>query len=694
MKRHKPRENPRGFNAPFFLSVLLFAIVASVFLPILKNGFINYDDPIYVTQNVQVNDGLTWKNLGWAFYGTDGGIWLPLTWFSHMLDCQIYGLKPWGHHLTSVLLHATNAVLVFLLFHRLTGATWRSFVLAALFGLHPLRVESVAWVAERKDVLSTTFGVAALLAYVGYTRKIREKSPSTKNYLWALILFALGLMAKPMLVTLPFIFLLLDYWPLKRLESKKDIRPLLVEKWPFFVIMFLASIVAVIAQKHEHAVVNLNHLPFSDRIENAAVSYARYIGKLFWPENLAIYYPRPDHWPLPVVLSAAAILFAISVLFIWQRTRRPYLLVGWLWFLGTLVPVIGLLQVGQQAMADRYTYIPQIGLLLCLVWGACEWTNALKQQTFIRTAMATASILACASLTYHEIGWWHDSETLFKHALAVTDKNVVAHNNLGDALLEKKQFDDAIIQYRQSIEIEPNAANYLSLGDAFSAQGQLDEAIIQFQNALTVNSNYALAHFNLANSLLQKGRTDDAIIHYKKTLELKPDYADAHINLGNALMKLGRADDAEFQYQKALEINPREAKAQSNLASVLLQKGQIAEAINHYEEALKIEPDFVAACNNLAWIYATNPDPAVRNGNKAVELAEHASQLTGGQDLNILSTLAAAYAEAGRYSEAVTTAQRASEIAKSQNDIPRENSIQSQLNFYLVNRPFHAAKNN
>ena len=450
------------------LSVLLSALVGWAFFPVVGNGFTNFDDPFYVTENVHVKQGLTWENIRWASGAVVDGNWHPLTMLSHMLDCQLFGLKPWGHHLTSVLLHATNTVLLFLLLKRMTAKTGRSFFVAALFGLHPLHVESVAWVAERKDVLSILFGLLALLAYVKFAEE--SKTPdgtgkSEKFYRLALVFFALGLMSKPMLVTLPCILLLLDYWPLDRFKEK-TVRKLILEKWPFFALAAMACIITLAAQRKAGSVMSFVTLPFSLRLENALLSYVRYLGKFFYPANLCVYYPHPRWWPFWKIFFASAILAVISAGAIRLRRRRPWLLGGWLWFVGTLVPVIGLVQVGQQSMADRYTYFPLIGIFILAAWGACELTGS-RPSAFVLSTTASAVIVSCVIMTRAQIYWWTNSEILFRHAIAITENNALAENNLGTALGTEGRFSEAAVQYQKALAVWPDNAQYqCNLGGA------------------------------------------------------------------------------------------------------------------------------------------------------------------------------------------------------------------------------------
>jgi len=672
----------KGFRpiSPAVLGALLFLLAVCTFLPTLENGFINFDDPLYVSENVHVVQGLTSAGLAWAFHGTTGGIWLPLTWISHMLDCQLYGLKPWGHHLTSVLIHATSMTLVFLWLFRMTGAKWRSFVVAALFGLHPLRVESVAWAAERKDVLSALFWFLTLWAYAEYVKKSQSETLRAKRfYALTIIFFSLGLMSKPMLVTLPFVLLLLDYWPLNRLQDRKDAKLLIVEKWPFFVLSVLASVIAYAAEKHEKVIVSLTHLPLSYRIENAVVSYVQYIGKLFWPENLCAFYPPPDHFSLGAVFTAVILLAIISVVFVWQWRRQPYLLVGWLWFLGTLIPVIGLVQLGEQAMADRYTYIPEIGLLLCVVWGVNALTKTWKQQSLVLSATATMTIIACMALTVRQIGWWRNSETLFEHAIAVTGKNAIAYLNVGIALAKNGQIDEAIINYQEALEIDPNNATaHYNLGTALVKVNRTAEAVIHFQKVLEINPDDAEACHDLGNALYQMGRMNEAIDCYKKVLELKPDNVPAYNNLATALCQLGRMDEAVGYFQKSLQIEPN-AAVYGNLGLALSQLGRTAEAIICYKKGLAINPNDIEVQFNLgnALYEQGQIDEAILHYQKALEInPNHAG---------VYCNLGVALYKTGRVNEAIASAQQALQLAHEQNNTTLADTLQKQIEFYQTN---------
>jgi tetratricopeptide (TPR) repeat protein len=591
------------------LALLLALATIALYWPATHHDFINYDDGAYVTSNVHVQNGLTLENLKWAFSNPVGFNWHPVTMLSHMLDCQLFGLQPWGHHLTSLLLHALNTALVFLLLRTLTGAVWRSLLVAALFGAHPLHVESVAWVAERKDVLSAFFGLLSLLFYARYAQAAEAGKQRTEanllssNYWFALLFFAIGLMSKAMLVTWPFVMLLLDYWPLQRVKvqgSGSRVQSLVVEKIPFFALAAAASLVTYVVQQQEGAVVTVENLPLGARVGNALVSYSRYLAKLFWPTDLAVYYPYPGYWPVAKVLLAGAFLCGLSALLFVQRRRYPVLLVGWLWFVGALVPVIGLVQVGDQAMADRYTYIPSVGVLIMTIWGAYELTRRWRHHATVLSLAGVAAVVLCVALTRQQLGYWQDSETLFRYTLKVTQNNYIAHESLGNAVLEKGQTEEAIRQFQEAILCKPDyAIAHNNLGKAFLNNGRTEEAIRQFQEAIQYKPDYAEAHNNLGAAFGEKGQIDEAISQYQEAIRLNPNDADAFSNLGVALVGTGRTDEAISQYQAAIRLKPNDADFYINLGNALGQKGQIVESIRQYQEAIRLKPDNALAHNNL-----------------------------------------------------------------------------------------------
>lgn len=593
----------------WLLAVLLALFTIAIYWPATGGGFV-YDDAEYVVNNPHVTSGVTLENVQWAFESGYAANWHPLTWLSHMVDCQLFGLKPFGHHLTSILLHALSTVLVFLFLHGLTGSLWRSLMVAALFGWHPLHVESVAWIAERKDVLSAFFGLLMLIFYTRYAREddaINQK-PETKNwsfdfqlppdYWLSLFFFALGLMSKPMLVTWPFVLLLLDYWPLARLNSGHVWR-LVKEKTPFFALAAATSVVTFLAQRQGEAVVTIASMPVGIRMGNALISYCSYLGKLLWPANLAAFYPLPKQLLIWNVVLAGSLLIGISTLLLMRR-RHPFLLMGWLWFCGTLVPVIGLVQVGSQAMADRYTYLPSLGIFILTVWGAYELICRCRLQMVVLSVSAAMVLIPCIMVTRKQIGYWHDSETLFRHALAVTEENSIAHFNLGVANNDQGQVDEAIGQFQAVIQINPEDVEArASLGNVLDKKGQTDAAISQYQEALRLRPGYALAHNNLGLIFVKKGLTAQAVSQYEEAINLKPDLAEAHINLGFILCEQGQIAESISQFQTAIHFKPDFAEAHFDLGVALGKSGRVDEAIGQYQAAIQIKPDYVEARFNL-----------------------------------------------------------------------------------------------
>ena len=625
--------NPRWVTA--CICIGLVVLTWGVFAQTLRYDFINYDDPRYVYENSKITSGLSLSGIAWAFTHIHSMNWHPLTTISHMLDCQLYGLKAGWHHFTNVLLHSVATLLLFLALQQMTAASWRSAFVAAVFAIHPLRVESVAWIAERKDVLSGVFFMLTLLAYAHYVR-----APSFRRYLLLAAAFAFGLMSKPMLVTLPFVLLLLDYWPLGRCSHRPLGRslvnapkarghgassarlswvPLLAEKTPLIALAAVSSVITLIAQKG--AVGFTEQLPVVSRINNTIVTYVLYIGQMFWPAKLAVFYPHPENrMPLSQIILALLILAGITTGSIAVRKQRPYLLVGWLWYIGMLVPVIGLVQVGWQGHADRYTYLPQIGLYIMISWMVVDFTASWHRQRAILVACATIVITALGWRTWVQTSYWRDSETLFRQALTVTTNNDVAENNLGIV---------------------------------FQQQGKLDEAISLLQAAVDLRPDNSPAQENLAKALLQKGRIPEALVHYRKLVELQPDNFEVHNIVG----------------------------------TVLVQKGRIREGVEEWQKVLAIKPDNGNAMSNLAWVFATAPDASLRDGPQAVKLAEQALHLSGGRIPILFRTLAAAYAENGQFSQAIETAQRGIILANSQSNPGLAAELQSSISLYQEQRP-------
>ena len=602
------------------LMVCLFLIAATIaaYWQVRNHDFVNYDDNRYVTENRRVQAGLSAEGLVWAFTGFHASNWHPLTWLSHMVDCELYGIKPKGHHLTNLLFHIANSLLLFLLLRRVTGALWRSAFAAALFALHPLHVESVAWVAERKDILSALFWILTTWAYVRYV-----ESPGLGRYSSVLLLFALGLMAKPMLVTLPFVLLLMDYWPFRRFQfqesgddrkSKRNessnnryqrfpVHHLVREKVPLLVVSAASSVVTYLAQQSGGAVASLVSFPLEVRVANALVSYVNYIGKMILPYNLALLYPHPQTVPIWKAAGACVFLLSISALAIRAGSRRPYLLVGWLWYLGTLVPVIGLVQVGSQAMADRYTYVPLIGLFIMVAWGMADLVTGLRYRKLVFAASAGGVLAALMIGTYWQVHHWHNSITLFQHSLEVTTGNWLAHNNLGNALAEQENLEKAIGHYSKALRIYPDCAMaHNNLGNALREKGEVNEAISHYTKALRIDSKYAEAHNNLGSALADQGRFEEAIRHCSEALQIKPDNAKIHCALAVGLAGQGRFQEAISHFSRALHLDPDFAEAHqahNDLGIALNKISRFEQAIRHFSEAVRIKPDFAEAHANL-----------------------------------------------------------------------------------------------
>ena len=587
---------------------LLFVIVIlALYWPLSNYDFINYDDNLYVTENRQVTSGLTFEGIIWSFRTTYFCNWHPLTWLSHMVDVELYGLDAGGHHLTNVFFHMANTLLLFILLTRMTAAFWSSAFVAALFALHPLHVESVAWVSERKDVLSTFFGIMTLISYAQYTRQ-----HSRPWYLLALLFFISGLMAKPMLVTLPFVLLLLDYWPLGRLNFGKSLRlqpadgvssvySLILEKLPFFVLMTASCVVTYYAQQSGGAMVPFELHPLGIRVANAVVAYTGYIGKMLWPVNLAIFYPLSDPLTFWQVAGAAAVLLGVSLGVLVQIRQRPYLAVGWFWYVGTLIPVIGLVQVGGQAMADRYTYIPLIGLFIMIAWGGADSLRRWRYKSIFLSCSGAIFLITLMVFTHVQIRQWANSITLFEHAVKATGGTWVAYNNLANALNEAGKVDEAIEHYHLALQKDPLEPEGIhnNIGLVLGSVGRYREAIEHYSEALKINPNYADAHINLGVVLARQGKTADAFHHYFEALRLEPNFEKAHYNMGNILIAQGETDAAISRYSKAVHINPFFAEAYNVLGLALMQTGKLEEAILCFRKAANLRPSFRDGLRNL-----------------------------------------------------------------------------------------------
>ncbi len=628
----------------FLVGLLLGLTTLVVYWPVLRHGFVNYDDTDYVTANPYVQAGLSTQGLAWVWHSEVARNWHPLTMLSHMLDCQIYGLRPWGHHLTSLLFHIANTVLLFLLLWQMTRAVWRSGFVAALFALHPLHVESVAWVAERKDVLSTFFFLLTVGAYVSYAARseIRNPKPEARSanartpvpnrrfgYYWlALSLFALGLMSKPMLVTVPFVLLLLDYWPLRRFElpalgrskskapapSGKASRPtagqtappprLLWEKLPFLALSVASCVVTFRVQQSGGAVLDVGNLPIAARLANACMSYVRYLGKMVWPDGLAALYVRTVPWPSWQVALAALALLAATVAVIRLARERPYLAVGWFWYLGTLVPVIGLVQVGMQTMADRYTYIPLIGIFIALAWTG--WDLASRWRVpWVGLATASALMLAaCCVITRQQLAWWTSSESLFRRMITAVEGNYMAHYNLGNLYSREDKLAEAVKHYEAALKAQPNYAEaHNNLGQVLLRQRRFDEALAHYEAAVRLRPEH-LYYFNLANALMDAGKPADAVANYQQALRLNPNSSQAHHHLGLALQAQGKAEAAMAEFRAALQLQRDYESAEHQLANRLADAGRLDEALVHDLAAVRLDPRHAENYNGLGICYA------------------------------------------------------------------------------------------
>jgi tetratricopeptide (TPR) repeat protein len=688
------------------IAAALAVVTLAVYARVTQNAFLTYDDPDYVTQNPPVARGLSWAGLLWAFTSAGHAAnWHPLTWLSHMLDCQLFGLNAAAHHVVNLLLHAVNAMLLFHVARRMTGAVWRSAFVAALFAWHPLHVESVAWIAERKDVLSALFWLLTMLAWLRYVEQ-----PGPRRYLAALALFACGLMSKPMVVTLPCVLLLLDLWPLRRMAPLppgarapagpvREIRPtprpprtfrqLVVEKLPFFALTVAACVVTFYAQRQGQAVADIQAVPLSFRVPNALVAYFDYLVKTLWPADLAVFYPLPPTHPPGKIALAVVVLLGVSALALRETRRRPWLLVGWLWFLGTLVPVIGLVQVGDQALADRYTYLPLIGLGFTLAWGAAEVIARVPALARPVQLVALAALAAWGFLTARQVALWKDDATLFRHAAAVTRNNNVAFNVLGHLLVEAGRTEEARQLFAQSLKVRPQDGGVHQLiGDAWAKEGRFDEAIAAYREALRLNPALHEGHNALGKALFQKGQASAALAHFAEAARLRPNYVDARLNHADVLLSQGQLAEAAAGYVAALKLRPDSGLALFRLGNLLLTQGRTAEAIPYFQQLLRVDPNSVDALNRLAWILATHAEPRVRNGAEAVRLAARACELTRRQQPHSLNTLAAALAEVGRFDDAVATAQQAAALAQAAGQTNLAAIIQNLLQLYQARQPY------
>lgn len=642
-------------SRPRLIALLLALVTLVVYLPVVRCDFINFDDQVYVTDNRHVEDGLTWPDIQWAFTTFHGANWHPLTWLSHMTDCTLFGLNPAAHHFVNALIHAANTALLFIVLLRLTGALWPSAWVAAVFGWHPLHVESVAWIAERKDVLSTFFALLALLCYTTCAGEHRRR-----QFWLALLCFCLSLMAKPMFVTLPFLLLLLDCWPLERVSWIRFDRQvwmrLILEKIPFLLPAIAACIVTFLAQRNGAAVMTLSQLSFGTRVQIALIAYGEYLLKTVWPVNLAVLYPLPNHlhWIHAAAAAATAVLFLVSWLAWRARINCKYFAVGWLWFLGTLIPVIGLVKVGSMALADRYTYFPLIGIFIIAAFGAQALAARYPSLKQLVIAAALLVLPACVALTENQIGYWRDSQTLFAHAIAVTGDNANAHINLGAAL---------------------------------EVSGHLTEALTQYRDAARLADDSVNAHFNIANVLVKLGHPGDALPEFRRAIALDPTIANSHNGLGMALADLGQFNSATNEFAIAAQLDPENPWPHVETAKVLLKLGHDAEAVAELRTALRIDPNNFQILVLTAHVLAADQNPAARDPATALTLAAKADMLTGGVQPLVLDVLGMACAATGHYNDARDIAQKALDIARAA-QLTNLAPLEDRLKLYANHQPW------
>ena len=720
---------------PWFAIVCIALAIGTfiLFLPVIRDDFINLDDGVYIYQNPHVASGLSWPNIVWSFTHVHAGYWAPLTWISHMIDCSLFGLHPAGHHLVSVLIHAANAVLLFILLNYMTGALWRSAFVAAAFAWHPLRVESVAWACELKDVLSGLFWMLTLLCYARYAKGNQDflsssSSPARHSisdcgssanprssllyYCLALLFFACGLMSKPMVVTLPFVLLLLDVWPLRRFNILTFQR-LAVEKIPFFALS-LAECVATYRDCGAGA--STASEPFSFRLIHSFWGYFQYISKTFLPAHMAVIYPFPAHEPVGLGIAGAALVLSCSVIFAVMFRRHPYLLVGWFWFLGTLVPVIGIVQSGYQSMADRFTYLPCIGFFIVIAWGLADLARSAHGERFLAAALVIW-LASCVVITSLLIPYWRNSITLFRLALAVTTNNYVACACLGQALDDAGDDKDALPYCKEAVRLNPDyAPGQFFLGEALSKTGDPSGALTHFNLAVELEPDDAPFQYNLGKFLLELGRTDEAILHFTTALRAAPDFAEAHNGLGKAFLKQDAVQKATEQLSQAVALKPNNAQFHYDLGTVLLNASQPAQAIVQFSDAVRLSPNFAQAHENLAIALAQEGkiadaiahfaravqlqpnDPEARfnlgfaylNGHQAAGATEQfrsEARLTPG-DPKVHYRLAQALREENDFSQAVTEYRKTLELA------PNFAEAKKEMNEILAAHPMAASPAN
>jgi tetratricopeptide (TPR) repeat protein len=676
-----------GIGADLGILLALVLATLAVYSGVSANGFVSFDDPLYITKNPHVASGLSFENIRWAFSTIHSDNWHPVTWLSHMLDSQLFGLQPAGHHAVSVAIHALNTVLLFLFLRGTTGKRWPSLFVAAFFALHPLRVESVAWASERKDVLSSLFFFSTLLAYVRYV-----KAPGIGRLAIVFVLFALGLLAKPMLVTLPLILLLVDYWPLARSNRLVPPRPSVVEKLPLFALAATSAAITLYAQSGRHTMQTLETIPLLDRIANAMVSGVVYLVQSVWPADLAVFYPHPSvvdaGWPISLPLAglvSAVALSGVTAFVVKNARTHRHLFVGWLWYLICLAPVIGIVQVGGQAHADRYTYLPTIGIAIGLCFEAHERLG--KRARYAAVAAGVALVfLGLAS--HRQVATWRDSISLYQHAHHATVNNYIAANNMGADLAEQGGVRAALRNYAAAIAMHPEyAAAHSNLGIALERAGQYEAALASYREALRIDPDIAPAHVNLASLMAKQGDLTSAIEHYERAAELRPGRVAILLHLADNYHRDGQHEEAITTFERALAVEPDSAELHTRVASVHLSIDQEERARMHLRTALAREPGLVPAAERLSLILSTSNDPRMRDGQEAVRLARICTRTTRNLDPRFLQTLAAAHAELGDFDQAVRSQERAAALTP----IDERERVLQQIERYREGAPLRLA---
>ena len=697
-------------RSEFIICLLLVVIILAAYWQLPTHDFLNLDDSGYITQNTHVKEGITRENIIWAFSFINFAYWHPLTWLSHMVDFQLFGMNPSMHHLMNLLLHIANSLLLFFVLTRMTGSLWKSAFIAAVFAIHPLNVESVAWASERKNVLSTFFWMLTMLFYVRYTERT-----GFYRYLVTISVFTLGLLAKPMLVTLPFVFLLLDYWPLNRftlfqpngkghefrqsIDSGSRWSPVLslfLEKVPFLCLSAVCIYLSSLSVQRFGVVVSTATVPMKLRIANAFISYVGYIKKMVWPYNLAVYYPYPKAVPMWAILGAGLLLICVTFLTLRWIKAKPYFAVGWLWYIGTLIPAIGLVQVGLwPSTADRFAYVPFIGLFIIIAWGVPDFMGRWRYKKMAIASIAIALILNFTAATHLQNRYWANTITLFKHALDVTKDNDVAHQKLGEALASQGKTVEAVRHYSEALIINPNlAAAHINLGVALRAEGKLDKAIEHFSKVLHLNPDSAEAHYEIGLTLEKQDSFDLAVRHYSEALRKKPNSAKIHNNLGIVLARQKKIKEAIVHFYEALRIDPNYAGANFNLGIIFAGQKNIKQAIHCYKRALHLDPNMTQALYNLSWILATCEDERYRNGEEAVKLATQLCKINKFRQPLPLDALAAAYAETKQFDAAALIAQKGLERAEQQGPKELALVLKKRLELYKKEQPYRQNFNN